>query len=142
MPPRPCAMQTRKPRFQSSDGDSVIIGTNEKPKGAGRRILRVFANAILWLLTLSPGVLIIAYGANGILHKRLAHAGRFKGLTKGVSYGDDAVGWGWIFVGVGFWALGQFCALKTGRNGFKVTGWVMALGTGGIGVWVLLRRIF
>ncbi|MCX7826634.1 MAG: hypothetical protein N2689_13890 [Verrucomicrobiae bacterium] len=134
-------MKTRQPRFQSSDDDSIVcFSAKDMAKRVVRRIFGFLRNAILWLLTLAPGILIIAYGANGILQKRLTHTGRYKGMTNGVSYGDDAVGWGWVFIGVGFWALGQFCALKTGREWFKFIGWILAIGSGGVGLWVLARR--
>src|SRR5690554_4309790 len=106
-------MKTRQSKFKPPGYESIAFGVNETPKRVICRMLRFMGGSILWLLTLAPGILIIAYGADGILHKRLGHIGRYKGLTKGVSYGDDAVGWGWVFIGVGFWALGQFCALKT-----------------------------
>jgi hypothetical protein len=101
------------------------------------RILRCFGQAFLWVLTLTPGLLIMAHGAMGIYRKQMTG-----GKMRTTSYGDDAVGWGWLFIALGFWALGQCCALKTGRDGFKLIGWILAVGTGGVGVWVLLRRFF
>lgn len=98
------------------------------------------AATFLWLLTLAPGILIIGYGANGILHKRLEHAGRFKGLTQGISYGDNAVGWGWIFIGIGLWALGQGINLKTGRSLLKLPFNILAACAVIVGAWVLFRR--
>lgn len=94
---------------------------------------------MLWLVTVSPGCLMITYGANGILQERLVTIGRF-GRDNHVWTGAGAVGWGWIFVGVGFWALGYFSHLKTGYVMVKILGWVLGGIAAVIGVGVFLNE--
>ena len=106
-------------------------------------VLRVFHwiwQTVLWLLTIAPGCLVIVYGASGVRQQRLVTFGRL-GRYEHAWRGADAVGWGWIFVGVGFWALGYFCHLKTGLAAVKFLGWAIGIIAGAIGVLVLLRSL-
>ncbi|HRT07610.1 MAG TPA: hypothetical protein P5038_12050 [Candidatus Paceibacterota bacterium] len=118
-----------------TDKQDVPVADGRRRRSFLWRILRCLGEAVLWVLTLTPGLLIMTHGAMGIYRKQMTG-----GKMRTTSYGDDAVGWGWMFIALGCWALGQCCALKTGRAAFKSIGWILAVGTGGIGVWVLLRR--
>lgn len=129
-------MNKRRPNLQENEGGIIVIDTSAPPQTPARHILRWCGKVVVWMLVIAPGVLIVAYGASGIRNERLVGVGRYKMP----SYGENAVGWGWIFVALGFWTLGQFCYLKTSRLLFRFAGWVLAVGACGIGLWVLLRR--
>ena len=130
-------MRRRPPPYLTEDDAVVVISDKAQEPSLKRRVLRLFGEAVAWFLTLTPGVLIIVKGLGGIVEKRLVMSGRF--VYRNVSRGNDAVGLGWILVGVGFWALGQFCYLKTNRTVMKFLGWTFAVIAGVIGVWVLLK---
>lgn len=116
-----------------------VISDGQHGRSLLRRVFRLCRETVLWLLAISPGCLLIAYGANGIRQERLVTIGRFARYER-VLQGADAVGWGWIFIGVGFWSLGCFCHLKSGRAVVKYLGWAFAVVLGMIGMSVLLKN--
>lgn len=128
-------MHRRNRNLFPDDERDVAVADGRRRRGFVWWILRCLGQTALWVLTLTPGLLIMRHGVMGICRKQMTG-----GKMRTTSYGDDAVGWGWLFIAIGFWALGQCCALKTGRAGFKSIGWILAVGTGSVGVWVLLRR--
>jgi hypothetical protein len=74
----------------------------------------------------------------GVINEKLVSA-RARGLR--TSYGEDAVGWGWLFIGVGFWALGQMSYLKVKRPMVKFISWTLAVGAWSVGGWILIRKL-
>ncbi len=116
----------------------IIIEDDEPPKSFLRLIFHWFGEMILWLLAVSPGLLLIFHGAGGVIHKRLL-GGKW---VKVMSYGDDAVGWGWLSICIGLWALGQGCFLKIGRPFLKFVFNILAGGAFLVGIWFLFRRFF
>lgn len=129
-------MNKRRSNVQQDEDGVVVIGEDDPPKTFLRRILHWFGAVVLWLFALAPGLLIIAYGMSGIRNERLVGVGRYKST----SYGDNAIGWGWIFITLGFWALGQGWHLKTGRVFPKLLFNILAIGAFIVGIWVLFRR--
>ena len=128
-------MKKLRPNMQENEDGIIIIGEHEPPKTFFRRTLHWFGEAILWLLALIPPLLIIFYGFVGL------RSGQLRTIRMGrVISGDDAIGFSWMFVGIGLWLLGQACYLKTGHLRFRFVGWVLSAGACGVGLWVLLRR--
>ena len=97
----------------------------------------IFKKTFVWLLFLAPGLLMICHGLGAVLNERLVSMGR-RSFGR-ITYGDDAVGWGWIFLGFGFAALGEMASLLAKRVVIRVIGWILAVGASSIGCWVLLR---
>jgi len=128
------SMRRHPPPYARNDDDGVVISGEQREPNLTRRILRWFGGAFLWLLALAPGSYIFAKGVGGKVNKWLAGRRNWH-----VLYGVDAIGFGWVTVGVGFWALGQFCYLKTSRPAVKFVDWTLAVLAGVIGVWVLLK---
>ena len=128
-------MKRRTPKILKESSTVVVIEEVEPPQTLSRRMLGCLLGALGWLLVCVPGLFMIFYGVVGIYTKRLTG-----GRMRTMSYGDDAVGWGWILVGVGFWALGMGFHLKTGRGIAKLLGWILAGGAVALGVWILLRK--
>lgn len=135
-PRREQHMKRPAPPWFGEEGPVILGSEPPREPRLARRVLRWFGGALLWLLTLAPGSYILLQGVSGIVNKRLA--GRWNWH---VLYGADAVGFGWVTVGVGFWALGQFCYLKTSRIVVKLLGWALAVIAGVIGVWVLVKEL-
>lgn len=102
-----------------------------------QKLLHWLREIILWGLSICPGLWIIYYGANGIRHRQLTGLIR----TKSTAHNEEAVAWGWIFIGIGIWALGQGLYLKTEKPFWKLLGLVLALVSAGIGTMVLLRKL-
>lgn len=87
----------------------------------------------LWCLAISPGLWIVYFGAAGIENQKLVGVMR----ARSTAYGEDAVGWGWVFIAIGTWALGQGLYLKTENPVWKRIGLGLACVPFGIGLIVL-----
>lgn len=122
---------------ESDTGKMIIIRGSDRPPGLFRRVLGWLGQVVLWILAITPGLLIIRYGLGGVITEKLVGV---RGANR-TSYGDTAVGWGWIFIAVGFWGLGLMLHLKTGRAGIKYFSWVFTAGAAGIGCWILLQKL-
>ena len=131
-------MRKRISSFRNGDEIIVIIGEKEPPKGVWRRIFHWLGEIVTWLLACIPGFLLILHGMGGVVYKRLL-GGKW---VKVMSYGDDAVGWGWLSISIGLWALGQGFFLKTGRPVWKFIFNILTGIAFIIGIWFLLRRFF
>ncbi len=129
-------MKKHLPNMPEGDDGIIVLGKHEPQRTFTRRLFHWVGQVILWVLACTPGLLIIAYGVGGVHNERLVGIGRFKS----VSYGGDAVGWGWIFIGIGLWALGQGIDLKTGRSLLKLPFNILAACAVIVGAWVLFRR--
>lgn len=133
-------MKTRLGIRLAEDMAHSVMPDREHKPSLVRCVFHWCWQTLLWFLAVSPGCLLIAYGASGVFEQRLVTVGRLARYEH-VWQGSAAVGWGWMFVGVGFWTLGYFCHLRTGRAIFKYVGWALALVAGAIGVSVLLTRL-
>lgn len=129
-------MRKRISKYQSKDGSIILIEENEPPKNMLQRLLKAIGGMIGWGLALTPGLWITIGGAHAIYSERLT-AGKFQST----SIGFEAIGWGWIFVAVGLWALGEGCYLKTERSVFRLTGGGLAIVALIIGVFVLVTGL-
>src|SRR5579884_2870710 len=128
-------MNKRRPNLHEDEDGLIVIGEHELPKTLLARIIHWFGEAILWLLACGLPTVIILYGIAGVRSK---HLPAWRGRKE--SFGDDAVGFSWMVIGIGIWALGQCFYLKMGRPIFRLLGWLLAAGAFGIGLWILLRR--
>lgn len=116
--------------------DGTGNGRHQRVQSAGafaRWLINGIWSAVVWGLVCGPGVAIIAYGVDGVRTGQL----RGRRWFKSFSYGEEAVGWGWLAIAVGCWALGEGLHLKTGRPVARILMNVLALGTFGVGVCIL-----
>ncbi len=89
---------------------------------------------VSWLLWCSVPLFIIFYGIDGIQSEHIP-AWR----SRRERFGDAAVGYSWVVVGIGLWGLGQCCFAKSHRPLFKLLGWLLGGLACGIGIWIQMR---
>ena len=129
--------ESKVPRQSGSVG--LPLGKTQKsmPARIFKTAFHCLKEALVWLLFLAPGLLIVRYGLAGVINEKLASA-RPRGQW--TSFGDVAVGRGWVFIGVGFWALGEMAYVKTKHGAYRIFGWIFGVGASGMGCWILAQR--
>lgn len=127
-------MYKRRQNFKTDEDGLVVIGEHEPPRTFIRCVLHWFGEAIIWVLAFAPPLLIILYGVDGL------RSGQLRTIKMGmVISGDAAISLSWISIGIGIGFLGNVCCYMTGRPVFRLLGWILAVGTFGLGVWILIR---
>lgn len=106
---------------------TIIIGHSrpDQPRGGWSRLLRAIGNLIGWLFAIVPGAFFVVLGFEGILNERMTTVGRL-GTSEHIWTGDNAIGWGWFYVGIGLAAVGYLCYGKSGLPVFRICGWSSA----------------
>jgi hypothetical protein len=115
-------LKRRAVRHQITDGVMIVEEDNQPASWLGRFLCKV-GNFLAWIALCAPGLLIILYGRHVILVERIT-SGKYQKTT---TYGLEAVGWGWIFVGLGIVVLGECLEIKSERGVFRLLGWVLGV---------------
>lgn len=116
-------------------------GRVQNTRGIGSRLAHWVGELLLWVLALAPGILILIHGTNGIISEKLIPVTRRGWSPKTPILGSDAVGWGWCFVGIGIWALGNSLYWKTGRTIWRALGYLLAFVAGAIGLTIRFKLL-
>jgi hypothetical protein len=114
-------LKHRTTKYQITDG-LIVIEEEDQPTSWLGRLLCKLGNILVWVAICTPGLLIIFYGKHVIQVERIS-AGKFQRTT----YGLEAVGWGWLFVGLGIVVLGWGLEIKSERSVFRLLGWVLGV---------------
>jgi hypothetical protein len=110
-----------------SDDDTIIIVGSEEIELKQRR--RSIGEIIFWTVTHVPGALVIWYGVH--VHQ----AGRVFFRTQNSLTGDTALGYSWVMIGLGIWALAVLGALFENRPLLKWALYIIAGIVFGYGIW-------
>lgn len=117
------------------DNDGVIlVSERDAPPPHPRRLLGWLREGFSWLLWCIVPLFIIYYGIDCLQSEHIP-AWR----SRREKFGEAAVGYSWIMIGIGLWGLGQCCYAKCGRPVMKVLGWILGAAACGVGVWIRMK---
>ena len=124
------------PKLRHKNYDPIVIEVTPSKKNITQRCFAFLGELIFWMLSDGLCLLMICFGLRGVYTQKLPIYRQGK-----MSFGDDAVGFAWILVGVGIFCMSRFGYFLPRKPVLQLLGYIISIAAFLGGGWVLVRRL-